>query len=169
MTRYRRIARISRVKGLAGEVVAVPIGNLPFHFQEGTQLWIVPPDHALIRQTRVRMASWAAETFTLTLEGINDSTTAQRLVGRYLLARVEDSEYEREKEQTSLVGLNVVDKTKGFIGTIVKEQTGSAQSLLVVQGPFGEVLIPAVDEFIGSRDDATVFMELPEGLVELNR
>ena len=223
MTRYRRIAYISRARGLNGELVVAPLGNLPFHMQEGLRLWVVPPDHGLIRETTVRTARQnadtlaarqsadtlatrqnadmrvarqnadtlaarqnadmraarqsadmraarqSADTLYLTLEGVADVATAQRLAGRYLLARDCDLEYETAEEGHSYLGLSVFDRSAGFIGTVVEERIGPAQLLLVVEGPFGEVLIPAVDEFIESIDEGALFVALPQGLLELNR
>ena len=187
MTRYRRIAYISRARGLTGELVAAPMGDLPFRFKEGLQLWVVPPDHSLLRETKVRAARQNADvhaarqiadvcavrqstdTLYLTLEGVSDLATAQRLVGRYLLARDCDLEYETVEDGYSFPGLSVFDSSAGFIGTVVEERSGSAQLLLVVEGPHGEVLIPAVDEFIRDCDGTALHVSLPQGLLELNR
>ena len=170
----------------------IPADNLPFHIRadsrehvqrgiwegfqrgirEGLRLWVVPPDHGLIRETRVRAARPSGDSLTLTLEGVDDIETAQRLVGRSLLAQAEDCAGfvgEPDDGELPVLGLRVEDESSGFIGTIVGERVGAAQTLWVVEGPFGEVLIPAVDEFIESVDEATVFMRLPQGLVELNR
>jgi 16S rRNA processing protein RimM len=105
----------------------------------------------------------------LGLEGVTERTTAQRLVGRYLLARADDCGGQPdENERDSAVGLTVVDEVRGFLGAIVEERFGVAQTLWVVKGPFGEVLIPAVDEFIRSRDEERVCVRVPEGLLELD-
>jgi len=169
MTKYRRIAHISRVKGLNGEVVVVPSISLPFHMWEGLQLWVVPPDHKLIRETRVCSARQNANTLYLALEGVSNATTAQRLVGRSLLARIIGFECDSEPGGHSYIGLSVFDNTAGFIGTVIEERASSAQLLLVVDSPQGEVLIPAVDELIESLDDTTLHVNLPQGLLELNR
>ena len=169
MTRYRRIAHISRVKGLSGEVVAVCADNLPFHFWEGQQLWVVPPDHGLIRETLVRAVRQNADTLILRLEGVDDVAAAQRLVGRYLLARETDLEVEPEQERQSFLGLSVSDSSAGFIGIVTEVCERPSQLLLVVEGPQGEVLIPAVDEFIKSCTETGLTVSLPQGLLELNR
>jgi 16S rRNA processing protein RimM len=164
---YHRIARVSRAKGLAGEVAVVPFDRFPLQVWEGLRLWIVPPDHDLIRETCVRAAAESKTYLLLGLEGVTERTTAQRLVGRYLLARVDDCGGQPdEDERDTAVGLTVVDEARGFLGAIVEERFGVAQTLWVVKGPFGEALIPAVDEFILSRDDERVCVRIPEGLLE---
>jgi 16S rRNA processing protein RimM len=175
---YRRIARISRAKGLAGAVVVMPVCVLPASAWENLRLWIVPPDHGLIRETRVHSVSvhsvsvhsvsGSDEHLLLSLDGVSDRATAQRLTGRSLLCRVEDCVLVSGEKRGSAVGLRVIDAAHGPLGVIVEERAGSAQVLWVVAGPFGEVLIPAVDEFIDARDEDAVRVSLPEGLLGLN-
>jgi ribosomal 30S subunit maturation factor RimM len=225
--RYRRIAQIAKVKGLNGEVVVVPTDGLPFHgtdgapfCAEGVRVFIVPPDHNLIRETRVLRATERGDGLLLALKDVRDRTTAQRLQGRYLLAEVGEANggtrepspcpkvghgdgscvppFASQKGRPSTptppdpdpalkptpatsaasatpppvpspaVGLEVEDKTAGYVGTVIEERLGAAQTLWVVQGPFGAVLIPAVDAFVDSWDAHTVHMKLPVGLLELN-
>jgi 16S rRNA processing protein RimM len=142
---------------------------LPLSVWEGLRLWIVPPEHDLIRETRVRAVAEKGEFLLLSLEGVTERTAAQRLAGRYLLALVDDCGEQLDKDgRSSSVGLDVVDEAWGFLGAIVNERHGFAQTLWVVEGPFGEVLIPAVDEFICSRDQSTVRVRIPAGLLELD-
>ncbi|MDR2106041.1 MAG: 16S rRNA processing protein RimM [Coriobacteriales bacterium] len=188
VTGYRRIARISRAKGLAGEVTVVAAVELPVCAWEGLQLWVVPPAHRLIRTTHVRSAVERGAELLLTLEGVVDRTTAQRLQGKYLLARVDDLAatatdvshadvthapgVESHKDAHGLAslkaGVEVTDEVHGYLGSIVEVRPGSAQALLVIEGPFGEVLVPAVDEFIRSCDGKAACVRLPSGLLELN-
>jgi 16S rRNA processing protein RimM len=182
------MAQIIRAKGLTGELVVAPAVSLPLDVWEGLRLWVVPPDHDLVRETRVcsvaEQSAGLSPTLVLALEGVADRTTAQRLVGRYLLARADDCSDVRgdicgaaadghdiqheADEKEPCVGLTVMDETYGLLGTIIEERRGIAQTLWVVDGPFGEVLIPAVDEFIAARGTDVVTVRVPNGLLELN-
>jgi 16S rRNA processing protein RimM len=168
---YRRLARIARSKGILGEVVAVPVGELPLDVWEGLRLWIVPPDHNLIRETRARAASEQGDGLLLTLEGVADRSTAQRLRGRFLLACADDvcGWLDEDDGEASPVGWGIIDERHGFLGTIVEERPGKAQKLWVLDGSFGELLVPAVEDFILSREGDVIHTRLPDGLVELNR
>jgi 16S rRNA processing protein RimM len=166
--RYRRVAQISRAKGRIGEVIATPLRILPTSAWENLSLWIVPPDHELVRETRVRSASASGDQVLLLLEGVTNRATAQRLRGRYLLSRVEDGTDTPNEGEGSAVGLRVIDTRRGPLGVIIEERVGLAQTLWVVDGSFGEVLIPAVDEFVRARDKETIQVSLPTGLLELN-
>jgi len=169
VSKYRCLARISRAKGLAGEVVADAVDNLPFSMQPGLPLWVVPPDHGLVRETRVQKVQQDGDAVILSLKGCDDRTCAQRLVGRFLLALDEACEGDVGETEASFMGFEVQDKSYGSLGSIVDIQENTAQTLWTVEGPFGRILIPAVDEFIEYYDKENVYVDLPKGLVELNR
>ncbi|MCL1847792.1 MAG: hypothetical protein FWF91_07510 [Coriobacteriia bacterium] len=149
--------------------MAAPVTGFPFLVWEDLRVWVVPPDHRLIRETQVQAVRQSGEMLLLKLAGIDDGATAQRLAGRFLLAAVEDCGDVEEGDEETMLGLRVEDRAHGFIGTVVEEREGLAQTLWVLEGPYGEVLIPAVDEFVRGCDETTLFVDLPKGLVELNR
>ncbi len=66
-----------------------------------------------------------------------------------------------------LRGLRAVDKKEGDLGTLDKVFSTAAHDIYVVNGRFGEVLIPVVDQFITEVNLATgcIHFDLPEGLV----
>lgn len=150
--------------------------NLPLHFWDGRELFIVPPDFETPRFTTVvASAPLKADAgdadnrgSVLKLSDIDDRTTAQKLVGRFLLVSKDACPDAKTSVQESAVGLEVIDLKHGRIGIVVEERFGKAQELWVVKGCYGEVLIPAVDDFIVESDGKTVTVELPEGLLELN-
>ena len=170
VSRYRRIAQITRAKGLTGEVVAVSAYSLPLHFWDEAPFFLVPPYHAVPRAGRVTEASLMQDgtSFLLKLSNIHDRTTAQKVVGCFLLMCLEDCPEFEEHISPSVLGAMVVDKTSGPIGTIVEERFGKAQTMWVIKGDLGEVLIPAVDDFIVMRDESSILVDLPKGLLELN-
>ncbi|MDR0350443.1 MAG: hypothetical protein LBH64_02700 [Coriobacteriales bacterium] len=171
MAGHRLIARIARATGLAGQVLACPIDGAPFCPREGLSLWIVPPEQGLPRATSVSKLVAREGGALLVLEGVDNRDVAERLVGRYLLAAAEDVAEGEQTEPTkpAALGCTLLDAERGALGTIVEERVGAAQTLWVVDGPFGNVLIPAVDDFIEGRDGETIRVVLPPGLLELNR
>lgn len=66
-----------------------------------------------------------------------------------------------------LRGLRAVDKNEGDLGTLDKVFSTAAHDIYVVNGRFGEVLIPVVAQFITEIDLAAgcIHFDLPEGLV----
>jgi 16S rRNA processing protein RimM len=65
-----------------------------------------------------------------------------------------------------LQGLRVIDENRGEIGTIKSMYTTAAHDTYVVDGPCGEVLIPAVKQFVLAidLDRGEVRVALPQGL-----
>jgi 16S rRNA processing protein RimM len=66
-----------------------------------------------------------------------------------------------------LRGLRAIDKQDGDLGTLSQLFTTAAHDIYVVNGRYGEVLIPAVPHFIAKIDLAAgeILFDLPEGLV----
>jgi 16S rRNA processing protein RimM len=52
------------------------------------------------------------------------------------------------------------------LGAISEVLRGPAQDVWVIRGPYGEVMLPAVDEVVlGVSDDAPIEVRAPEGSV----
>lgn len=69
-----------------------------------------------------------------------------------------------------LRGLRAIDKQDGELGTLDKLFTTAAHDIYVINGRYGEVMIPAVAQFITEIDLAAgqILFDLPEGLVPKN-
>jgi len=70
-----------------------------------------------------------------------------------------------------LVGLQVVDVQHGPLGSLMNLMTTAGHDTYIVDGDSGEILIPAVPEFILDIDleGQTMKVDLPEDLISLNR
>lgn len=109
----------------------------------------------------------------LRLEGYDSLTAVEPLIGSFILLdeaelpELEDGHYRFHK----LVGLQVVDVQHGLLGSLVNRMSTAAHDTYVVEGEAGEILIPAVPEFIIDIDLEGQIMkvDLPEDLVLLNR
>jgi len=66
-----------------------------------------------------------------------------------------------------LQGLAVFDRQHGALGTLQDLLTTAAHDIYVVQGPYGEVLIPVVPAMVLSvdLDGRRIEVDLPDGLV----
>lgn len=105
----------------------------------------------------------------LRFQGYDSIAMVERLVGgRVLVAEDELPELDAgEYYWGQLHGLEVVDREKGKIGYLKDIFTTAAHDTYVVQGAYGEVLIPAVKEFILAIDleEQVMKVALPQGLV----
>src|SRR6218665_488969 len=68
-----------------------------------------------------------------------------------------------------VIGFDVVDARLGNIGKIVAINDSAAQPLFEIDKEGTEILVPMIDNFIVevSREKKTIFLDTPEGLVDL--
>lgn len=66
-------------------------------------------------------------------------------------------------------GFSVSDELLGDLGEVVHVEDSTANVLFCVEGRYGELLIPAVEEFVVDIDHSGrhLRMRLPEGLIDL--
>lgn len=103
---------------------------------------------------------------------VEDADAAQELVGAdvyfpYSLTPEEDPE---DYTWAHFTGFSVSDEVLGDLGAVTHVEDSTANVLFCVEGRYGELLLPAVEEFIVDVDHAArhLLMHLPEGLVDLN-
>jgi len=105
----------------------------------------------------------------LRLQGLESIEAVQSLVGCEVLMRYSDLPelVDDEFYWFEIKGLTVVDQSRGEIGTLEDMFSTAAHDIYVVRGPLGEILIPAVDEFVLEidREGRRMTVDLPEGLV----
>lgn len=105
----------------------------------------------------------------LRLQGYDSIDSAESLVGSQVLLTedmlpdLSDDEY----YWGQLEGLQVVDRQRGDVGTLQKLLSTAAHDTYVVNGCLGEILIPAVHQFILEVDLQAGIMcvDLPDGLI----
>ena len=165
---YRSIARIVKTHGRKGEVVAVPADGLPPLLEEGLTVAVVPPALKGRRSLAVREASGTGAGQLVSFEGVSDIGAAQKLVGKHLLAAVDDlpDDFAR-MDLAQIVGREVMDTRLGLIGEVTEVLVGPTQDVYVIEGPFGEVMVPAVDAFIADvPTEGAIVCTLPDSMVK---
>ena len=153
--------------GLRGDLKVRPLTPGGDALREATAIVLRRGESA--ETYRLRKASVHKGNLLVRLEGLEDIESAEPLVGSEVLLPYnqlgelsEDEYYWHE-----LQGMVVTDGRCGDLGTIDDILTTAAHDIYVVNGPRGEVLIPAVDEFITEVDMThhRMKVDLPEGLV----
>jgi 16S rRNA processing protein RimM len=136
--------------------------------QKGLEVCLVPPALHVERFRTVASVEDGRRGRLVSFEGVRDLGAAEELAGKYVLAREADLDWSQAAgDARAFVGLAVVDETYGALGEVTGVMLGSAQDVLVVEGPYGEVLVPAVDAFVlGVSEDGVVSTRVPNGLVE---
>lgn len=147
------VGTIVKAIGIAGEVVVQPMTDFPARFRKLRLLWM-GRDNASAAATAVEKAVVSPRGIRLKLKGIDDRTAADRLRGNLLFV----DEAHRAKLPPGryfvhdVLGLAVCDEGGGDLGTVADVLRYPASDVYVVRGARGEILIPAVKEFIRSVD-----------------
>lgn len=100
------------------------------------------------------------------IDSVRDFVGAEVWIDPASLPEVTDGNYYWHQLQ----GLKVIDLDAGEIGTLESLLSTPGHAIYVVNGPYGEVMIPAVAALVKRIDlkTGTMHVVLPQGLVELN-
>ena len=103
------------------------------------------------------------------LETVETEYKAKDLAGSQVFLENSLLDEAEDLPSEALVGFNVNDRNKGFIGKITEVQEISNNPLFVIDFEGKEILIPINPDFIIdiSESDKTIEVSLPEGLVDL--
>ncbi len=166
------VARIVRTRGNRGEVLADILTDFPERFQRLKAVWLEFPDQH--RETAIIETTWPHKgRQVFRFAGIESISEAERLRGTWVLVDRREAVPLEEGEyyDHDLVGCRVVDKAGVVLGTVREILKAAGNAVLIVDGPRGEILIPAVAEFCRhiSTAEKSIVVDLPEGLLDLNR
>ncbi len=169
---FPAVARIVRTRGNRGEVLAESYSDFPGRISKLRNVWLEFADQH--RERALVEAGWEHKgRQVLKFSGIDSISDAERLIGAWVL--VEPDEIKSLPAGVffdhDLVGCRVVDCEGIELGVVSRIHKIQGNSLLVVDGAQGEILIPAVDAICREISIASkvIVVDLPEGLMDLNR
>lgn len=149
---YVAIGRILAPHGVRGEIRVEIMTDFPERFAPGSQLLIEGESG---RCTIVSARPHKGALLVL-LDGYQDRTQIERLRGRHLLlprgeaADLPEGEYYADE----LEGMTVVTTDARVLGRLVEVLWTGANEVYVVQGDYGEILLPAIAEVVQEVDVA---------------
>ena len=165
------VGRIARPHGLKGHVVVNPETDFAQErFATGAALWTRAAhgdEQLVIKESRLQGARPVIQ-----FAGFDRIEDAERLSGQEL--RVPEESLQPLTEGTyyqhQLIGCVVETAGGERIGEVARVDGGTAGSLLAIDGPKGEILIPLAVDICTSVDVAAkrITVQPPEGLLELN-
>jgi len=165
------VARIAKVRGIRGEVVADLLTDFPDRFEELSTLLAVSPDGSN-RSLQIEEQWFHGDRLVLKFAGFDRIEEATELVGCDLAIPADErvkltgnSYYEWE-----LIGCrveNVAGETVGQVKEIMRP--GGAELLAMVDATGRERLVPMVDDIVIEIDieKRLIRIDPPEGLLEL--
>lgn len=167
-SQFATIGRIIKTHGVKGEVSFAPADGLPLSCLEGLTVWIVPPaekaESSVITSLRP-----GPKGPLIGLDGYETLEQASILTGKSLVASATELPAGSFKTPYDPVGVRVTDEKRGDLGTIAEViVTGANDVWVVTGGPYGEVLIPVIDEVVLQLDHETdsARVRLLPGLIE---
>ena len=159
------LGRVAKTHGLNGEVSVIMTVDLPVERLPGLEVWFVPPP-AAFRTARITAVRAGPKGPLFAFDVVRDLTASEALRGVIILAKVADLPEVDESDDP--VGLEVIDEKRGPIGHVTDVIVTGANDVWVGDGPFGEVLIPVIDDVILDIDEESgiVRISLLPGLIE---
>lgn len=169
------MGKITGVHGLGGNLKVWSWAQSPDTFIPGLAVVLKDEDEPLDlgREYVIIRTGRYKKGVLLTLEGVSTREASQALVGKLVL--VDKSNLPDLDEDTwywqDLIGLTVVDTSKGEIGRVEQLFSTGADDILVVTNKTSqgkqEVLIPMNAVFVKdvNLDTGVISIELPEGFI----
>ena len=171
MRSYKNIARVVRPHGKKGEVLVQPLRGLPFLLTQGLRVALTPPQLKGVRFRTVRSVSVRGDDALVSLSGIDSIDDAEAVSGCFILAAVDDLDLgPLDVAFDELIGRAVLDDRYGEIGHIFEVLETPANDVWVLQGDYGEVLLPVIEQVVDSiPQDGPIEVHVLDGLIESHR
>ena len=149
------IARILGAKGLGGGFRVELVTDWPERIDVGSQVYLENEDEPRL----IAAIEWGGRVPVIYLDGITDRDAADALADRYL---------EREAEALppgtyywhQIVGLRVTDEAGSDLGHVSEVFRAGGSEVYRVDGPRGELLIPALERVVRRIDVEAGIMEI---------
>ncbi len=100
-------------------------------------------------------------------EDVDSEEDAQALVGKEVFLSLEFIDESQQNDLAALIGFEAIDSKHGNIGKVTDILDNTAQELFQISNGDQEFLIPITEEFIQKIEGNTIYLETPEGLIDL--
>jgi 16S rRNA processing protein RimM len=152
------IARILGAKGLAGGVRVELVTDWPERLDAGSAIYLEDEPEP----RRIVDVEWGGRVPVVRLEGVDDREAAEALAGRYL-ERDADPLPAGTYYWHQLLGLRVTDELGNEIGRVAEVFRAGGNEVYRIEGPQGELLIPALERVVARIDvDGGVMVIRPD-------
>jgi 16S rRNA processing protein RimM len=161
--------RITKVFGIKGEVKVYSYARTSREY-EALRTVKVGADERTASDRNIEQARDRGGDVYLKFKGIDDRTAAEALVNSFVFV---DEEHRKAPDAGrhyihDLLGCRVMAEGGAELGTLSDVMNVAGRLIYVVATTHGDVLVPAVDEFIAGMNVAekTLTLRPPEGLFE---
>ena len=161
LSEYLLIGEITRPQGVRGEMRVKPCTDDPMRFAELEQVYFKQGDAYAPRGMKfVRLAG--PDVVIIRLDGVDDANAVEALRGRELYVdRAHAVELPEDADFiVDLIGCRVVDDEGTEYGRIVDVMQPGGGDVYVIDGPRGEVLVPALKSVVLDVDTRAGLMRM---------
>jgi 16S rRNA processing protein RimM len=150
---FRAIGRVVAPHGLQGALKVEPWSDFPERFAALQWIYLRPVNGEPARH-EVKSVRWGDRHVFLKLVGFTQREQVEQFREAELLVPEEESWPlpSNRYYESDLLGMTVVGSDETLLGQVIDIETGGAQDILRVEGPFGELMIPLVDEWVPDMD-----------------
>jgi len=160
------VAYIRSPRGFKGELAASLYNPSSENLKPGGKITIKKGDRS--NSLTVEYIKTLRKGIGIKLEGIDDEETAESWRGAEILMELDELEALDESEfyEFEIEGAEVFESEGGKLGIVDRIENSTGNSLLVVKGDSGEILIPFVAAIVKSVDieNKKIVIEKLEGL-----
>jgi 16S rRNA processing protein RimM len=153
--RYLAVGRILRPHGVRGELRVEILTDYPERLGQCADLYLACPDSpASVRRYPIERLRRHKEVLLLKLGGCDDRNDADELRGMLVQIPLEKAVPLEEGEyyHFQLIGVRVETENGEWLGQVIEVLETGANDVFIVRGPWGEVLLPAVDDVVLELD-----------------
>lgn len=166
------IGIVAKSQGRHGELAVNPLTDFPERFLDVPRVFIEGADGEPMR-LEVESVRLHKERPVVKFAGVASIGEARELAGKELRIPAADlvSLPDGRFYHFEIVGLSVIDRSRGAIGVAETVLTTGGTDVLVVRSPEGEeLLVPFCSEICRriDPDAGSIEVDLPEGLLDLN-
>lgn len=161
LSEYLMIGQITRPQGVRGEMRVKPFTGDPMRFAELEQVYFEQDGEYVPRGMKfVRLAG--PDVVIMRLDGVDDANAVEALRGREIY--VDRAHAVKLPENADfiadLIGCRVVDDEGAEYGNIVDVMQPGGGDVYVIDGPRGEVLVPALRSVVLEVDTRAGLMRM---------
>lgn len=149
---FEAVARVVKAHGLKGEVAAKPLVDLPLEHLIGSPVWFVPPPAGVTDRLLEGVRSGPRGPLLAFTPSLTPDE-ARLVAGCMVLVSASALPDDLPEGDPDPVGLRVIDEQRGLLGVIDDVIVTGANDVWIVHGPFGEVLIPVIDDVVIAVDE----------------
>ena len=164
------VGKITKPHGIRGELKVYSLSGQPENFHDYPHLVLVD-EKGQSQEFEVAKLRVQGKFAVTGLNGVTDRNRAEELIGcqvwvdeKYLDSLEDDEFYWHD-----VMGAEVVDHEGNSLGVLSSLLTTGGGELMVVRQGREEVLIPSRPEFLVEISPEKIIVDLPPGLLDINR